>query len=197
MLIRKMTIEDITACVEIEQQCFSQPWSEKSFSDSLSREDTLFLVCELTNKDDISQNLQVDAKLKSKISSSLSVEDLLEIESMVDVFLPTEIVDIFNSKQKENKIVAYIGMYISFDEANITNVAVLPSYRKKGIGEQLVANAKIFAKEAGTETIFLEVRISNTPAISLYQKMDFIKLGMRKNFYDHPLEDAYIMSCKL
>ena len=47
------------------------------------------------------------------------------------------------------------------------------------------------------ERIFLEVRVSNTPAIALYEKMRFENLGIRKNFYDHPREDAYIMSCEL
>ena len=102
MLIRKMTLEDIQAVAEIETQCFSQPWSEKSFYDSISREDTIFLVCEL-----------------------------------------------------KEQVVGYIGMYLSFDEASITNVAVLPSYRKMGIGQKLVENAKIFAKKANAETIFL------------------------------------------
>ena len=45
MLIRRMTMEDIPSVVEIENQCFSLPWSAKSFADSLSREDTIFLVC--------------------------------------------------------------------------------------------------------------------------------------------------------
>ena len=145
MLIRKMNTNDISAVAEIEKQCFSQPWSEKSFSDSILREDTLFLVCELTDKN----------------------------------------------------IVGYMGMYLSFDEANVTNVAVSPQYRKMGIGEQLVANAKTNAKDASIQTIFLEVRVSNIPAISLYEKMGFQKLGVRKNFYEHPLEDAYIMSCDI
>ena len=144
MLIREMTLEDITQAVAIEQVCFSLPWSEKSFQDSITREDTLFLVCE-----------------------------------------------------ESGKITGYIGMYISFDEANITNVAVLPECRKKGYGNALVTAAKQKAVEKQVERIFLEVRVSNVPAISLYQKMGFENLGIRKNFYDHPKEDANIMCCEL
>ena len=139
MLVRRMTIEDIQAVAEIEKKCFSLPWSEKSFEDSISREDTIFLVCE------------------------------------------------------EGSITGYIGMYISFDEASITNVAVSPEFRKKGYGEQLVAEAKLAAKESNAESIFLEVRVSNEPAISLYKKMGFEELGIRKKFYEHPVEDAIIM----
>ena len=50
-----------------------------------------------------------------------------------------------------------------------------------------------FAKESGAECIFLEVRESNVPAISLYKKLGFEELGIRKKFYEHPIEDAIIM----
>ena len=149
MLIRRMTKADIEQAVQIETACFSQPWSAQSFSDSISRQDTLFLVCEMTDADSM------------------------------------------------GKIAGYIGMYQSFEEGSITNVAVIPEYRKQGIGNLLVQNMKEQARSASVETIFLEVRISNIPAISLYEKMGFEKLGIRKNFYEHPTEDAYIMSCKL
>lgn len=154
MLIRRMTSEDINAAVEIEKQCFSIPWSEKSFQDSIARDDTIFLVC--------------------------------EAEEVINV-----------TEDTVSCITGYIGMYLSFDEASITNVAVSPEFRKKGYGEQLVTVAKEVAKEVDVQTIFLEVRVSNEPAISLYRKMGFEELGVRKKFYEHPVEDAYIMSCKL
>lgn len=94
-------------------------------------------------------------------------------------------------------IVGYIGMYLSFDEGDITNVAVAPAQRKKGYGEALVAKAIALAKEKDLEMILLEVRVSNTPAISLYKKMEFEELGLRKKFYEHPVEDALIMKCPL
>ena len=147
MLIREMTLEDIAQAVEIEKSCFSTPWSENSFRDSIKREDTLFLVCE---------------------------EDALD---------------------SGKYITGYVGMYISFDEANITNVAVLPEYRKKGYANTLISFAKERMREKEVEHIFLEVRVSNLPAISLYEKQGFQNLGVRKNFYDHPREDAYIMCC--
>ena len=144
MLVRKMILDDVAAVVEIEKQCFSLPWSEKSFEDSITREDTIFLVCEV-------------------------------------------------SENEQMHIAGYIGMYVSFDEASITNVAVSPEFRKNGCGAALVSAAKEAAKEAGAEMIFLEVRVSNEPAISLYRKNGFENLGIRKNFYEHPVEDAIIM----
>lgn len=95
------------------------------------------------------------------------------------------------------EIVGYIGMYLSFDEGDITNVAVSPAHRKKGYGEAIVSKAVELAKEKQLEMILLEVRVSNVPAISLYKKMGFEEIGIRKNFYEHPVEDAIIMKCPL
>ena len=153
MLIRKMTPQDIPAVVEIEKQCFSLPWSHKSFEDSLNRNDTLFLVCEVE-----------------------------EHES-----------NACNVIENDSFIAGYMGLYLSFDEASVTNVAVSPMFRKRGYGEALVAKAKETAKKAGAECIFLEVRESNIPALSLYKKFGFEELGIRKKFYEHPVEDAIIM----
>lgn len=156
MLIREMTLQDVPAVAEIEKQCFSLPWSEQSLTDSVLREDTVFLVCEDT-----------------------AAKDSNDSDAMA------------------NNIAGYIGMYLSFDEGDITNVAVAPSHRKKGYGEALVSKAVELAKEKQLEMILLEVRVSNAPAISLYKKMGFEELGLRKKFYEHPVEDALIMKCPL
>ena len=140
MIIRRMIPEDVPQVAKIESASFSMPWSEKSFLDSLEREDTVFLVC-----------------------------------------------------VEEEQVAGYIGMYISFDEGEITNVAVDSAYRQKGYGYQLMEAARTEAKHRGVLSIFLEVRVSNVPAIALYKKMGFEKLGIRKNFYEHPIEDAIIM----
>ncbi len=66
--------------------------------------------------------------------------------------------------QLEDKIVAYIGMWIVADEGQITNVAVLPEYRRQGIGKKLLEKMLLFARQKQLEAITLEVRISNEPA---------------------------------
>lgn len=201
MLIREMTLEDIPQAVEIENLCFSMPWSEKSFEDSIIREDTLFLVSEesVSAVGDKEKTIPAENTVymeKKMYTSDQNMKIHTECKCKVQ---DKKNADIQNeeAKKQEMKITGYIGMYLSFDEASITNVAVHPSYRKNGYGKELVSTAKIMAKEKQIERIFLEVRVSNTPALSLYQKMGFKNLGIRKNFYDHPKEDAYIMSCEL
>lgn len=92
-----------------------------------------------------------------------------------------------------NVIVGYIGMYVSLDEGEITNVAVHPFFRRKGIGQALITAIHEEAQKAGVIRIVLEVRTSNEPAICLYKKAGFHEVGIRKGFYEKPKEDASIM----
>ena len=99
--------------------------------------------------------------------------------------------------EEGTKVLGYVNMYISFEEAEITNVATDPAQRGQGIAWALMQESMTQAKERGVERIVLEVRASNTPAIRLYEKCGFRELGIRKNFYEQPREDARIMECKL
>lgn len=85
-------------------------------------------------------------------------------------------------------------MYMALDEGEITNVAISEACRNRGYGEQLVTELMQQGRKHGISRYVLEVRVSNEPAIRLYQKLGFSVLGTRKNFYEKPSEDAYIMS---
>lgn len=93
----------------------------------------------------------------------------------------------------DDRIVGFIGLMTVGHEGDITNVAVLPEYRKRGIGMTLVKAMLAFAQEKGICKIMLEVRSSNKAAIRLYQKYGFQFLCKRKNYYQKPIEDADIM----
>ena len=90
--------------------------------------------------------------------------------------------------------VAYIGMMYILDEGYISNVAVSPEHRRKGLADMLIKNLMEFAAEKGLSFVTLEVRQSNAPAISLYEKHGFTNVGRRKNYYDLPKEDAILMT---
>ena len=96
--------------------------------------------------------------------------------------------------EEDGEILGYECTYVSFDEGELTNIAVEPEYRGKGIGLMLMKELKHRAEEKSVSKIVLEVRISNATAISLYEKCGFKNLGTRKNFYEQPVEDAYIMA---
>jgi len=97
------------------------------------------------------------------------------------------------AKDNNNNVLGYIGSWFIIDEAHITNVSVSPDIRKKTVGEALLAYLIKQCYKEKIKYITLEVRISNEPAIKLYEKYQFKSLGTRKNYYQDNNEDALIM----
>lgn len=93
----------------------------------------------------------------------------------------------------DNKILGYAGMWVILDEAHITNIAIAPFARGKKLGEALLCHLVEKAKLYGAEKMTLEVRSSNYIAQGLYEKLNFKKTGIRKNYYADSVEDAVIM----
>lgn len=92
------------------------------------------------------------------------------------------------------RLVGYIGATLVLDELEIFNVAVAEDFRRRGIGESLVDALMEAAHTGGSaERITLEVRAGNAPAIALYEKLGFVEVGRRKNYYEKPREDAILM----
>ena len=90
-------------------------------------------------------------------------------------------------------IVGYLYAFVAADECDIMNLAVSPDARRRGVATALLDDFFALAKERDARTVYLEVRESNKGAISLYEKAGFIPLGVRKNYYKKPTEDALIM----
>lgn len=92
-----------------------------------------------------------------------------------------------------DNLLGYAGSWIVLDEAHITNIAVAPEHRGKKVGEALLTKIFDTCYENMVKYLTLEVRVSNTPAISLYEKYSFKSLGTRKGYYQNNNEDALIM----
>ena len=86
----------------------------------------------------------------------------------------------------------YITFTLIAGELQIANVCVQPEFRRRGIADGLMAAFVAFAKEQKAEKIGLEVRASNEPARALYEKWGFKAVGLRRNFYKAPTEDAVL-----
>lgn len=97
----------------------------------------------------------------------------------------------------DRQVIGYCGMWLVMDEAHITNIAVLPQFRGKKLGEALMRQAMALAREEGAKTMTLEVRVSNVVAQSLYRKLGFLNGGIRKRYYSDNQEDALVMWVKL
>lgn len=90
-------------------------------------------------------------------------------------------------------VAGYIGTYLIGGDIDITNIAVKKSFRRQGIADKLIEEVFTYAKEEKVEFINLEVRVSNIPARTLYEKYGFVQIGLRKNFYSKPVEDGILM----
>jgi len=91
------------------------------------------------------------------------------------------------------RVAGYIGSQSVMGESDMMNVAVHPDFRRRGIAEALCRALVEALKEKGNHCLTLEVRASNAPAISLYEKLGFTQVGLRKNYYRNPKEDALIL----
>lgn len=94
---------------------------------------------------------------------------------------------------QDDQLIGYVGSQSVLDGADMMNIAVSPHCRRMGVAEALV-NALVEALKArGVRFLMLEVRVSNAPAIALYEKLGFKQAGCRRNYYRNPKEDALIL----
>ena len=91
------------------------------------------------------------------------------------------------------RVAGYVGVISAIPEGEITNVAVHPDFRRKGIGFEILEFLKKEASNRGIDSLYLEVRRSNEAAQGLYNKVGFCVIGERKGFYKNPKEDAVLM----
>ena len=137
--------------------------------------------------------------LKASLSDSFEIAAIEEecfsvpwSKKAVEGFIENPLCTMLVAKVEE-KIIGYIGLYIIADDCDIANVAVTKSYRGQGIAISLINLATEYAKNKEVTKMMLEVRESNIPAIKLYEKLGFSTVGIRKNYYTQPKENALLM----
>lgn len=92
------------------------------------------------------------------------------------------------------RVIAYAGIWLMVDEAHVTTFAVLPAYRRRGIGGLLLSELMRLSGDLGAAVVTLEVRLSNAAARRLYQQFGFKPVGVRPRYYTDNGEDALIMT---
>ena len=91
---------------------------------------------------------------------------------------------------EDGEVVGYVGSQTVLQEADMMNIAVADSHRRRGIAKMLVEE---LIRQLDAYQLTLEVRASNAPAIALYEALGFLQVGLRKNYYRKPKEDALIL----
>lgn len=128
----------------------------------------------------------IDRECFSEPDSEITVRDLISNENIIMLVC-----------SYGGKVVSYCSAMVVLDEAQIINVATLPEYKGRGFAYMTLCRLLESAKERGAVSASLEVRVSNAPAIHIYEKTGFKACGVRKNFYKKPAEDAIVMVAKL
>ena len=140
MMIRRMTVDDVSGVWQIENATFPTPWSLRDFEHEMRANPCArYLVAE-----------------------------------------------------KDGQIIGFADIHIILDEGHITNIAVTQEERGQGIGRELTQALMQYAANLGVQYVTLEVRENNEPAIRLYKSLGFIKVGVRKKYYENQT-DAHIM----
>jgi len=98
--------------------------------------------------------------------------------------------------ENNGEVIGFAGAWIVLDEAHVTNIAVLPAHRGRGVGKALTAALMQYAANLGVVYATLEVRRSNETAKRLYASMGFEYVGVRKRYYEDNGEDALIYCCQ-
>lgn len=101
--------------------------------------------------------------------------------------------NVYMTAEDNGKIIAYCAITALYETADLCNIAVKEEYRHCHIAEKLLEKCVMSCKDKGVTRILLEARKSNVPAINLYKKMGFMEIGIRKDYYREPCEDAVIM----
>lgn len=135
-----MNKDHVSQIAQLEAQCFSDPWSEKSIASELENPLSLWLVAE-----------------------------------------------------ENGQVWGYVGSQTVLGESDMMNAAVDPRFRRQGIARTLIETLIAELSKMGSRCLRLEVRVSNENARALYERMGFQQLGLRKNYYHNPKEDALIL----
>ncbi|MBQ7896448.1 MAG: ribosomal protein S18-alanine N-acetyltransferase [Oscillospiraceae bacterium] len=112
---------------------------------------------------------------------------------MLETQLPDD-KHVFIVAESDGMVLGYVGMMYVLDEGYISNVAVGPEYRRKGIADALIKELVLRCELLDLSFVTLEVRQSNDAARALYSKHGFSDVGIRKNYYDFPKENAILMT---
>ncbi len=94
---------------------------------------------------------------------------------------------------EDGVVLGYVGSQTVLGETDMMNIAISPQVRRQGVARRLILELVAQLKKQGSHSLSLEVRPSNTAAVALYQRLGFVQVGRRLNYYRHPKEDGLIL----
>ena len=141
------------------------------------------LSVRMAESDDVSQIVDIEHRVHHDPMSDAMIRDELSVAQ-----------GRFWVVVAQDVVVAYAMVWVVMDQAELHNIAVAASHQRKGIARRLMRWICDDATQHGATSMFLEVRQGNVPARRLYERLGFVDVGVRRKYYQHPVEDAVVMS---
>ncbi len=170
--VRNATEEECKALSKIAERCLHEPWSEEDLRKAVLDPCGVVLTALMPEEvPGLIPGNRPEQATESKPENS-----------------PEQA-----TESKPEKPAGFAVSYLAGGEGELLNIAVLPEFRKGGIGKALLKGLLRETEKKGCHAMFLEVRASNEAAVALYEGRGFQRVGIRKHFYENPREDALIM----
>jgi len=185
--LRPMRLEDIPQVLEIERESFPTMWPPTAYKRELEQNRLAHYAVVVQRDADSPAGFELGAaehhgpfgRLFGELRHLLGTEDERELPP---------------SDERAELVTGVLGVWLLADEAHIVTVAVRESHRRRGIAELLLIAAINLAQAKRQELVTLECRVSNEPALALYDKYGFERVGLRPRYYSDNHEDAYVLS---
>lgn len=178
--IDRMTMSDVPRVVEIERLAYPSPWPPSAYRKELQDNRWAHYIV-LRDKQISQESVSVSASDGEKPRRFFPLS-----------FLPGRATATVPSPDLAS-IVGFAGLWLMVDEAHVTTIAMHPNFRRRGLGEYMLASLIEIAYEIGAKWVTLEVRVTNHNAQNLYRKYGFREAGLRHRYYSDNQEDALIM----
>ena len=182
--LRRMRREDVAQVTEIDRKAFPTMWPPANYRHELENRFAYYIVvCE---EGRTVEEPEVEAIPEGGFFGVASrVRRLFNRDRFFGNEVPAS---------GREYVAGFAGFWFMADEAHLASIAVREEYRRQGIGELLFISIIDLATELDANIITLEVRASNTAALSLYSKYGFIQVGLRRGYYTDDREDAVLMT---
>ncbi len=178
--IDRMTMSDVPRVVEIERLAYPSTWPPSAYRKELQDNRWAHYIV-LRDKQITQESVAVSAPDAEKARRFFSLP-----------FLSGRATTTLSTPSLAS-IVGFAGLWLMVDEAHVTTIAMHPNFRRRGLGEYMLASLIGIAYEIGAKWVTLEVRVTNQNAQNLYRKYGFREAGLRHRYYSDNQEDALIM----
>jgi ribosomal-protein-alanine N-acetyltransferase len=187
--VRSMTVADIPQVLEVEKDSFPTMWPPTAFKRELQQNQLAHYIAVVERNPSVEAPVQAPMEVRKPAGAFErlfgEVRHLLGADE--DGPLPPP-------EQRAELVAGFIGVWLLPDEAHIVTFGVRHNRRRQGVGELLLISAIELAQTKGEMMVTLECRVSNEPALALYAKYGFEKVGLRPRYYSDDHEDAYVLT---